>query len=75
MPPSASAAEHLTQPMSALKDFYSVNRSQLDPTVDVEHFRSLGKSSLESQCTRSMLEFREEWTDEEEPCDEKSLKI
>lgn len=65
--PSISAAEHLTPPMSALKDFYSVNRSQSDPTVDVEHFRSLGESSSESRRTRSMLEFREEWTDEEEP--------
>ena len=65
--PSISAAEHLTPPMYALKDFYSVNRSQSDPTVDVEHFRSLRESSLESRRTRSMLEFREEWTDEEEP--------
>ena len=61
--PSISVAP----PMSALKDFYSVNRSQSDPTVDVEHFRSLGESSSESRRTRSMLEFREEWTDEEEP--------
>ena len=64
--PSISAAEHLTPPMSALKDFYSINRSQSDPTVDVEYFRSFGEPSSESRRTRSMLEFREEWTDEEE---------
>lgn len=58
--PSISTAEYLTPPMTPLKDFYSITRSQSDPSVDVEHFRSLEESSSESRRTRSMLELREE---------------
>lgn len=59
-PSFSTTVEYLTPPMSTLKDFYSINRSQSDPSVDVEHFRHLSESSSESRRTRSMLELREE---------------
>lgn len=65
--PSISTGDCRTPPISPLKDFYSITRSQSDPNVDVEHFRSLGESSSGSRLTRSMLEVRgDRTTDEEE---------
>ena len=67
-PSFSTTAEYLTPPMSNLKDFYSINRSQSDPSVDVERFRNLGESSSESRRTRSMLELREEeWAWDDSP--------
>ena len=65
--PSISTGDYRNPLLSPLKDFYSITRSQSDPNVDVEHFRSLGESSPGSQLTRSMLEVRgDRTTDEEE---------
>ena len=65
--PSISTGDYRTTPLTPLKDFYSITRSQSDPSVDVEHFRSLGESSSGSRRTRSMLEVRgDRTTDEEE---------
>ena len=65
--PSISTGDYRTPPLTPLKDFYSITRSQSDPSVDVEHFRSLGESSSGSRRTRSMLEVRgDKTTDEEE---------
>lgn len=65
--PSISTGDYRTPPMSTLTDFYSITRSQSDPNVDVEHFRSLGESSSGTRLTRSMLEVRgDRTTDEEE---------
>ena len=63
---SISTGDHGTPPLSPLKDFYSITRSQSDPNVDVEHFRSLGESSSGSRLTRSMLEIRDDRTTDEE---------
>lgn len=65
--PSVSTSEYLTPPMSSLQDFYSINRSQSDPSVDVEHFRNLGELSSEFRRTRSMSALEdEEVTDEDD---------
>lgn len=64
--PSISTGDYRTPPLSPLKDFYSITRSQSDPNVDVEHFRNLGESSSGSRLTRSMLEVREHRTTDEE---------
>lgn len=65
--PSVSTSEYLTPPMSSLQDFYSINRSQSDPSVDVEHFRNLGELSSEFRRTRSMSALQdEEITDEDD---------
>lgn len=64
--PSISTVEYLTPPVTPLKDFYSITRSQSDPSVEVEHFRNLRELSSETRRTRSMSEFRgDETTDEE----------
>lgn len=65
--PSVSTGDYRTAPLTPLKDFYSITRSQSDPSVDVEHFRSLSELSSGSRRTRSMLEVRgDRTTDEEE---------
>lgn len=64
--PSISTGDYRTPPMTPLKDFYSITRSQSDPYVDVEHFRSVDASSSGSRRTRSMLEVREDRTTDEE---------
>ena len=64
--PSLSTGGYRTPPLTPLKDFYSITRSQSDPSVDVEHFRSLGESSSGSRLTRSMLEVRGDRTTDEE---------
>jgi len=64
--PSISTGDYRTPPLSPLKDFYSITRSQSDPNVDVEHFRSLGESPSGSRLTRSMSEVRGEGTTDEE---------
>ena len=63
---SVSTGDYRTPPLSPLKDFYSITRSQSDPNVDVEYFRSLGESSSGSRLTRSMLEVRDDKTTDEE---------
>ena len=64
--PSISTGEYLTPPMSTFKDFYSITRSQSDPSADVEHFRNLGELSSETRRTHSMSELHDgETTDEE----------
>lgn len=64
--PSISTGDYRTPPLTPLKDFYSITRSQSEPSVDVEHFRSLGESSSGSRLTRSMLEVRSDRTTDEE---------
>ncbi|XP_078376419.1 uncharacterized protein LOC144659784 isoform X2 [Oculina patagonica] len=64
--PSISTGDYRTSPMSPLTDFYSITRSQSDPSVDVEHFRTLSESSSGTRLTRSMLEVRGDKTTDEE---------
>lgn len=64
--PSISTGDYRTPPMSPLTDFYSITRSQSDPSVDVEHFRTLGESSSGTRLARSMSEVRDDRTTDED---------